>query len=290
MFINHVYYQIIQLENLNAIGMQDQTRQYFSDLYRSYQIPFEINKMEAICQYDNIASYLFDVEYNQTVCAISDYLLFPSWGWIFDSHCAMWELYLKNKFKWRSPILDIRDCGSLCAYYALHLMLKLYQNSLLTNSACCSIENAYQSNACFGSALFPEVSHVALLSFSRTKKSCFDINILYCDIHSDVTNFNHQKIMLEKIVYIAQKYRIAENQYHTIMRHADGDNVSFSKLDLIAHPSSSGFLYSMFDQIVKKLIKIVVEYVFIIDFDFKTGFSGIAFIKLGGNDVNSIAR
>lgn len=289
MFINYVYYQMMQLENLNVIGMHDKTKQYFSDLYQSYRMPCEINKIETICSYDNIASCLFDVEHNQMVCAVSDYLFFPSWGWILDSNCVVWEHYLKNKFKWNAFILDIRDCGSLCAYYSLHIILNLYQNRLLSNSACCSIESAYQTNGYFKNASFPEINHVALLSFSQTKKSCLDIEILYCGIHRNVTNLQYQKMMLEKIIHIAQKYDLTESQYHTIIRCVDDDKVFFEKLDLITYPISSGFLYNILDQILKQLIKITVKHVFIIDFDLKTGFSGVVLIKLGGGDVNAIA-
>lgn len=289
MFINYVYYQMVHLENLNVVGMQDQTKRYFSDLYRSYQMPFDINKIETICRYDDIASCLFDDKYNQAVCAVSDYLFFPSWGWILDSNSVVWELYLKNKFKWDALILDIRDCGSLCAYYALHLMLKLHKNSLLSNSACCSVENIFQLGAHSRNLLFPKISYVGLLSFSKTKKSYLDIEILYCDICRNVTNFKNQKAVLEKIIQIAQEYNIGENQYHIIMRHIGDNNTSINKLDLITHPISSGFLYDILNQIIKKHIKIAVDYVFIIDFDFKTGFFGVVLIKLGGNDVNAIA-
>lgn len=291
MFINHVYYRKISFENLRAVRMQDHAKRYFSDLYGSYKMPLEINKIEMVYRYDDIASYLFDEECNQKVCMQSDYLFFPSWGWVLDSNCAMPELYLKNKFKWGGSILDIRDCGSLCAYYAMHLMLKLCQNRLIENSACCSIESAFKSSINFDNQLFPEINYVGLLSFSSHKNACSDVEVIYCDLHgSNEKSANFQTLILEKANHIASRYHIAENKYQILLRRV-ADDIHLSKnIELISHSISSGFLYDILDRIQMFSVRKHVEYMFIIDVDLKAQFYGVLLIKLGGKYVDTIAR
>ncbi len=291
MFINYGYYREIGLADLQAVRMQDHAKRYFSDLYGSYKMPLEINKIEMVYRYDDIASYLFDDKYNQKVCAKSDYLFFPSWGWVLDSNYAMPELYLKNKFKWGGSILDIRDCGSLCAYYALHLMLTLYQNCQMEISACCSIECAFKSSIDFDNQLFPEINYVGLLSFSGYKNARSDIEVIYCNLHSsNDKNANYQTLILEKVNLIASRYHIAENKYQILLRSV-ADDIHLSKnIEIISHPISSGFLYDIIDHIQKFSVTKHVEYMFIIDVDLTTQFYGVLLIKLGGKYVDIIAR
>lgn len=290
MFINYVYYRAIGLDSLQAVCMQDYTTRYFSDLYRSYKMSLDINKIEMVYRYDDIASHLFDSECNQKVCAESDYLLFPSWGWVLDSNYAMPELYLKNKFKWSGSILDIRDCGSLCAYYALHLTFKLYQNHLIKNATCCTIESTFKLSIDVDKQLFPEINYVGLLSFSDHQNSCSDIEVIYCDLHGiNEKNASYQKLILEKANYIASQYHVAKNKYRIIMRRI-GDDVQLSNnIELISHPISSGFLYDILNRIQMLSITTHVEYIFIIDFDLKAHCFGVLFIKIGGKYVNSFA-
>lgn len=289
MFINDVYYREIGLKSLQAVCMQDYAIRYFSDLYRSYKMPLEANQVERVYRYEDIAAYLFDIECNQKACAESDYLFFPLWGWILDSCCAMPELYLKNKFKWSGSILDVRDCGSLCAYYALHLILKLYQSRLIKNAVCCSIESTFKLSIDVDNQIYPEINYVGLLSFSCRQNTYSDIEVIYCDLHVN-KNGNYQKLILEKTKHLVSHYRIAKNQYRIFMRRM-GDEIQLSKnIELISHPISSGFLYDMLNRVQMQSIAIQVNYIFIIDIDPTASCFGVLLIKLGGKYVNSINR
>lgn len=268
MYINYSYYQNISSDHLNRVVMQDRFKQYFSDLYAAYQVPLEINEKEFVFCYEEMASCLFAVEENQLACARSDYLFFPSWSFVLDSHCAIPELYLKNKFNWRGSILDIRDCGSLCVYHAIQLIIQLHQRQ----AVCCTIENVFSFNTHFHHDLFPAINYVALLSFSSEKKSCFDLDILHCHVYNNAVN------IFEIIDHLTRQYHISIHQRHIRIRR-----------DAMVYPASSGFLYDTINQIFTLSKKIKTEHVFIVDFDLITHFFGLIVIKLGENHVDSIS-
>ena|SRR3990167_1990751 len=290
MYINCVDYQKIASTDLSGLVMQDHFKRYFIDLYGSYKMLSEINDMTLVYRYEDTAAYLFDNDRNQLLCSQSDYLFFPSWGMIVDSNSAAPELYLKNKYKWTASILDIRDCGSLCVYYALHLMLKMINHLSLSAVSCMTVENVFPASDAFRDKTFPEINYAALISFSSVKKNVNDARVLYSDIYQNRTHFSYLDRIMETITQIAKRYNIDTNKYHTIARQiVDKKNIYLS-LDLIPHPVSSGFLYYILDQIKKTSIKIDVKYVFVVDIDWMANCFGVLLIEMGENDVNSIAQ
>jgi hypothetical protein len=282
MFINYAYYQKIQSADLKSVSMHEHTKRYFSDLHAMYGKPFDIKQTDLFYSYVDTASYLFDDACNQTIGAEAEYLFFPSWGWVLDTHCTAPEFYLKNKFKWRASILDIRDCGSLCVYYALYLVLNLSKNAKISGSAVCSIENAYQLVDDSKERVFPEINYVALLSLSAEKKSTFNIEIIHCDIFNYEIDENNQKQLSDTILRIAHQYGFLESQCHVVMREIDKAIWLLENTTLIMHPVSSGFLYEVLSQIYRGELIINSEYVFIIDFDLKAKRCGVLLSKMLG--------
>lgn len=280
MFINYAYHQKIESSELVCESLQEHARQYFSDLYVMYDKPQEIMKTNLFHTYIDAAAYLFDDVCRQKIANEADYLFFPSWGWVFDVHCIAPELYLKNKFKWRGSILDIRDCGSLCVYYALFLSLNFCKNTDISDNTICSIENAFESENKNREAVFPEINYVALLSLSSEKKSTFNIEIIHCDI------FNYQiiennKNQIDRIISrIAYRHSLSENQYHVVIRKIDESIDVFKDANLIIYPASSGFLYDVVSKIFQKDLNINFEYVFIIDFDLVTKRCGVLLSRM----------
>lgn len=261
--------------------MRDSYSGYFNDLHDSYQMEQKTNKMKLVYSYDDMASHLLSLENNYNACVNSDYIFFPSWGWILDSNYAIPEFYLKNKFGWRGSVFDVRDCGSLCVYYALHVMLKLNQHNAISTSCCCTIENEFEINGRANNDVIPQINYVALLSFSNEKKQLSDMRIIHCDIHCNEMHFSNLKKMDKAISSIAKNYDLLKNQYHIIMRNTVKKNNVDVRADLVAYPVSSGLLYDILYQISTSFIKIKKEYIFIVDIDLKTHFYGVLLIQQG---------
>ncbi len=290
MFINHVDYQKLDFTDLNGFYMQDHFKYFYIDLYASYKMVSEINDMVFVYRYEDIAACLFNNDQNQLWCSQSDSIIFPSWGMILDSNCAVPELWLKNRYQWTASLLDIRDCGSLCVYYAIHLIIQIIKNAFLSRVTCCTIENVTPVKNTFCDMLYPEVNYAALLSFSSARNSSNDIEILYSGIHRNKRDISLNQTVIETTHQIAQQYGIHSNKYHAVIRDIGEDVKAHPNIDLILHPISSGFLYYILNQIQKIKLTISSNYVFVIDIDSKKECFGILLVKCGESHVSSIAR
>jgi hypothetical protein len=282
MFIKDVFFKEYSADEVMSHPITDRHQAYFEDLYCLYGNAWEFSGMEKVVSYDDLADHLFDDQANKIICSQSDYLLFPAWGYGLNSSSAMPELRLQNKYSWTAPILDIKDCGSLCVFYAMHLMIELLKNEKIKTVSCCSIENKIIFT---NSAIHcPAINYTGL--FSIASDTISDLRLISCGIYPLCA----QESVLSIIYQVMKNASVSPSQCKIFVKNTMADIQSGHCFHPISFPSSSGFFYFVLDRIKKNERFVQSSHVFIVDSDFDAMQCAIVHLYVGVDDVKSISH
>lgn len=278
MYINRVIYKTIGLDRFKKTIVSDRVKKYLEDLYARYQADQNMDTLQLVYSHDEMGNYLLNEIQQVGALMKADTIFFPAWGVSWSMDYAAHELHWKKVFGLNCKLLDVRDCGSLCVYYAIHIMLKLYMSKALKNVLICSIEHAWLFCKNKIKIHAPKISYIG--SFQCSNDSVFNskLEILSCDIVNNV-RMNEINNHLDNIILkILENYKIKSTDCHVWIRKFE--NIVFHhKFHLIEHPMSSGFLYTCIDLILKSKKNTKNDYFLIIDFDPLRLSIGAVFIK-----------
>ncbi len=278
MYINHIDYKTNFHHNIKKIPVSDRVKQYFEDLYSRNGTELSIDMSVFVNDYMALGKLLFDEIYSTHELKNAQTIFFPVWAVSWNMEYATPELHWKEKYQIDATFLDVRDCGSLCVYYAFHLMLKLQKSETEKNNVCCSIENAFLPNLKNNHGISPSMNYIASVIFSHHSNDKNSLKIIMCDIY-DMHQINSIDQLKKTINNVMQTYDISENE-HMIYIRKNTDYFSIENCISIAYPISSGFAYYCLSLIYKSRKKINFKNIFIIDLDHANSLMGILFVKI----------
>lgn len=283
MYIDNVIYNTHFSNKLTKSVMSDRVKVYFNDLYKRYNCELNMNFSDPVYDYDQMALLLFDAIQIKNNLEKTNIILFPVWGNSWSMNYASSELYWKSKFKFQGMLQDIRDCGSLCAYHAFSLLLKLHETKSIQEVLCCSIENAYIFTKNKNKIYAPEIDYIGSIT---CKNDCVDdcrLKILSCVV-VNTKKMNASTLFFEKLREFIIYFNIEQDQYFIYCRKntvMSKDNILLINIEC---NNTSGFLYYCIDLIFKKKKSIKFEYIFIVDFDISNNSMGIFLLKIEFED------
>lgn len=275
MFINHVIYEPISLQNEKVTPMNNRYRQYFIDLYDRYQQNIDINLDARVYSHDEMGEKLLKSISQVSALDKIEAMFFSHDGFSWESHYSSPELFLKERFKINADIYDIKEIGILCVFCAIHLMLSLYNTYQYINSVCCSIENAWACDV--KSAVVPEVDYIGAILFSDFYNSYLKIKVLYSDIvhKQNIEVYCKEKLILFDInckSTICYVRRINTKYLSTLY-----DKLT---LNVVDYMHSSGFIYFCMHDILGVNKKTMFQNMLIIDYDDSLSLFGFIFLQL----------
>lgn len=269
MYINKIFYEIISENNNDRCLQTNRAKEYIADLYALYQKSIEINLETPLYSYEKMCAPLLQNQTIGTIFCQAKYLFLPTWGYLYDEKYTVPELHLKNVLSCSGNVIDIRDAGILCVYYALHLMLTLQSN----NSVCCSIENQfYYADK---NIHMPEVNYVGFLSCSTIIETTSLFKILSCNI----IGFNRPDNILNFIDQVLQRNKITDNHYIIYFKNNIALSCQNHSVCFTFFSNSSGFIYSCLKDIAQKKDYLKFHYIFLIECDTHTKKCGVLLCK-----------
>ena len=203
MYINQVIYETFIPDWIETSSIGDRVKKYFKDLYARYKTHLNMDLSGKAYSYDDLGRLLFNDLKENDLLANADLIVFPSWSFSWDMKYAVPELVWKKQYDFHAQLLDVRDCGLLCVFRAIHITLKHYGANTLNQGLCCSIENAWlpMPNE---KVQAPEINYISSIAHSKHLHQNSGLKILCAEIvasYDCLTNI--QKIMRE--------FRVPEN-------------------------------------------------------------------------------
>lgn len=261
MYINEIFYTEILENKHNMVFQKDRAKEFLLDLYVLHQKPVEMDLAKQIYAYETMSVSLLQ---DKRICGVfrhADSLFFPSWGYVYDENYAVPELHLKNTLSYEGTIMDIRDVGILCVYYAIHIMLKMHNNMMKKNSVCCSIENKF----CFSDEKFhmPEVNYVGFLSCGTTLDATSSFKILSCDI----VCFERAENIIAVIDQLLLSNQIENKNYVIYFKNNIELSIHHHFIRFILSAASSGFVYLCLKNMLFEKKHLQFQYVFLAECD-----------------------
>ncbi len=257
------------------LPVSQRVKNYFNDLYLRYQIKWDMDMSQTIYPYDKLIEVLFDkintIEDLKKIQTIA----FPSWSMNWNMDYAVPELYIKNKYSLTASLLDVRDCGILCVFYAFHILLKIVTHQNVNTVACCSIENAWLFLKYTNEIPVPDINYVGAIIASQEMKSEKSINILSCDI------VNHP-FDVSLIMTLLLNFNVSKNLVSIYLKRHSALKKLFDSYQIIEvdYVMSSGFIYYCLSLMTQSIGASCFQYALIIDHDTVHHAAGILFLKL----------
>lgn len=277
MYINDVIYDTDFSEKIEINFLTERVKLYFNDLYKRYKMDLNMNLEKPVYRYDQMGEYLLSQISRKSNFTELDTIAFPSWSISWNMDYAVTELYWKNKFNLKAPFLDIRDCGSLCVFNAVAILLKLYEMKIIKKFLCCTIENKFLFLNEEEKMVAPMINYIGAFIFSETRSTKL-IKILYSKILQK-THFKTENELLVFFRFFLESQRISEDSCQFYIRKYD-IAFSFDFFHAISHPDSSGFIYYCIKNVLKNYDEIRLKYALIVDFDFSIGSTGILLLAI----------
>lgn len=266
MYINAVIYKVMIADELKKESISDRVKKYLLDLYKRYQYEVDMDMFQWVYSYDQMGKCLLHDIQKTGDLTNADTFLFPAWGVSWNMDFAVHALHWKRLFALSAELVDVRDCGSLCVYYAVHIMLKLHASKSLKNALIGSVENAWLFCKNKIKSHAPTINYMGSFQCSNDNKFNHSLEIVCCQI-SNVLSLVKINFQLKNIINrILIKHNVTKNNCSIWIRNDDA--VLWNKeWKLISHPVSSGFLYYCIDLILKNENENSNLYFLIVDFD-----------------------
>lgn len=278
MYINQVVYKEIGSDEFKERIVSNRVKKYIADLYQRYQADLNMDMEQPIYSYDEMGKYLFKEFQRTDVLKNTEKILFPTWGVSWSMDYAVHEFHWNEMFGFNGTLLDVRDCGSLCVYYAIHIMLKLCRSKLLKNTLISSIENAWLFCKNKTKVHAPEINYVGSFQCENDKKFNSSLEIISCSIINSISTDKIDQ-QIEHIIHaMLFDYQIKKTDCDVWIR-AFKNIIIQSDWKQIYHPMSSGFLYYCVDLLLKNRGDFGRPYIFIVDFDPSRFSIGVILLK-----------
>lgn len=281
MYINRSIYLSNNFEKIEMKAINEKTRQYFVDLYDRYQMMLNVDMSSYVYKYESLIQWLLNSSHVNQDFKEADYLFFPSWGCVFNTDFSVPELHLKSKYGWTGSLIDIKDCGKLCAYYAIHLLLKLQKRNDIDSCVCCSVENKWPSHKINTLNRYPEMDYVGFLSFTSDANCNSRYIFRYCEIIKNKNSTSWSEKTSIHIANIVDHLNIPRDAYVIYLNHQK-INTPLSGVEYVSYPYGSGFLYFSLNSILKNANCNPFEFIFIVDIDDISEACGVALIQKVG--------
>jgi hypothetical protein len=278
MYINHVFYQTRFSDQLKKHPISDRVKTYLSDLYERYHSQSIIDFSQPVYNHAEAGDQLFCEASRHIDFGSLSMILFPIWETNLNMEYAVPELYWKNKYAIEAQFQDVRDCGSLCVFYAIQLLLKLSAAQCVKNSLCCSIENSIQTNKKITNVILPEIDYSAFIAFSNTVDSGCTLKILSSDIFH-TAEINSTQLFHNMIKNKLNNLFVQLDDIIIYKRKSDEDHRHDACIEMI-YPMTSGFVYFCLENIIKNKKNIQCSTIFIIDYDASQETMGVLLLEI----------
>ncbi|PIZ04946.1 MAG: hypothetical protein COY58_01385 [Gammaproteobacteria bacterium CG_4_10_14_0_8_um_filter_38_16] len=281
MYINYCIYQNRSLNKIKENTVKERAQQYFLDLYTQYQMPCHMDFTDLVSNYEKLWMRCFASKKIKNCLKEASYILFPSWGVVLDSDFAVPELYFKEKFEWSASILDIRDCGRLCVFYAVHLLLAMQSSEDLFRGICCTVEDRLPIAHKKNSAVYPEIDYAGFLSLSNQVNNDTRFKIQFCDIFNHRNKLDISAVFEFCVEAVIESFNLSAHSYVIYINNVRIEKKHYPVFTIF-YPTSSGFLYYAVNSILNNLSLEHAEYIVFMDIDILMALTGVLLIQKVG--------
>ncbi|EKD92257.1 MAG: hypothetical protein ACD_29C00097G0005 [uncultured bacterium] len=283
MYINQVIYKTQFPDYIQKCSVSDRVKTYFKDLYHRYKSELTMDMSLPIYNYDQLGKLLFhEIQRNGDLNS-ADTILFPLWAITWNMDYAVPEFHWKNEFGVNALFQDIRDCGSLCVYYALNILLTLNEAKLQKNVLCCSVENAWLPHENAKTLYASEINYIASLACSSDLQGTQPIKILSSKIFK-LQTINSNTEFNEMINAHLKSHQINGDDFIIYTRKNDEDHHTANNI-AISYQTTSGFIYYCLDMLFKNRQKVNFKYAFVIDYDESHSSMGVLLLQMNAGTV-----
>lgn len=278
MYINQVIYKTQFPDHIQKCSVSDRVKTYFKDLYNRYKSELMMDMSLPIYNYDQLGKLLFHEIKKNGDLNNANTIFFPMWAITWNMEYAVPEFQWKNELGVNASFQDIRDCGSLCVYYALHILLTLNEVQLQKNVLCCSVENAWLQQKNIKTLYAPEINYIASLACSSDLVNTHAIKILLAHIFK-LQTINSNVEFNTMIFGYLESYKINSDDCIIYTRKNEEDHCTVNSVT-ISYPTTSGFIYYCLDMLFKNRQRSNFRYAFIIDYDESHSAMGVLLLQI----------
>lgn len=268
MYIDLIEYQTRFSDSMGKCAITGRVKKYYQDLYAQYQTEHQIDFEKFVYNANLFGDELIQVARKSVDFNAVEITLFPSWMPTFNMDYAVPELHWKKKNEISGEFLDVRDCGSLCVFYALHLLLKLNSVNLIHSALCFSFENAIEQ----------QIDYRAFLHFCGNKKADWNLKIHLSEI-INIEEVSTPELFKKMINAFLNKLSTQSDSYFIYKRKVAENHQNEASIDIV-YPDTSGFIYFCLENIAKNKKNIKYQYIFIVDYDKSCEKMGVVLVEI----------
>jgi hypothetical protein len=161
--------------------------EYYADLYDRYGVLHDFSIDKKLLSLEHMADELFNGFQQENAFDDCRWLFFTKHGFEWHGDYVSFELYLKERYAINGFVMDVRDCGALCVYYALQLLSDLHvqEQALIV-----SFEN---------DCITKNYHYMGYLLLSKNMVSQVPFRVRVCEFY-DCNNFSEMVVMHQRFI------------------------------------------------------------------------------------------